>query len=206
MTRYSIDAALLAAHAAGRLSDPHPRGVRIGIDDPYSRAKAHLLSTIADASGCATVWSKNFGFSTVFGFEGELKSVELLYTSLLLQARRAMTRAGKADRHARTRSFRQSFLVGFAYRIGHRLEESARTVISDVIEEQGGALVPVLAKRSREVGRSRDEAFPECGRGGRLYASDWEGWVSGTAAADGAEIVRGPLLDHSGTTDQKATA
>jgi hypothetical protein len=196
MTRYSIDSALLAAHAAGKLTEPQPRGVRLGIDDPYSQAKATLLSTIANASGCRALWSKNLGFSTVFGFEGELKSVELLYTSLLLQARRSMMRTGKAGSHARSRSFRQSFLAGFANRIGKRLEQSASDAISEALKEEGGALVPVLAGRSRVVDECRDEAFPEFGEF-RPSASDWLGWVSGTEAADEAEIVRGPLLDET---------
>jgi hypothetical protein len=198
MTRYSIDAALLAAHAAGKRSEPQPIGVRIGIDDPYSHAKALLLSTIAEASGCRTVWSKHFGFSTVFGFEGEVRSVDLLYTSLLLQARKAMMRTGAAGRRARRRSFRQSFLVGFATRIGHRLEESVNTVISDVLKEQGNALLPVLAKRSRVVDDHRNQAFPEFDEH-HLSVKDWSGWVVGTAAADAAEIARGPLLDKRAT-------
>jgi hypothetical protein len=205
MTRYSIDAALLAAHAAGRRSERQPRGVRIGIEDPYSQAKAVLLATIANASGCRAVWSKNFGFSTVFGFEGELKSVDLLYTSLLLQARRAMIRTGKTGRRARSRSFRQSFLAGFANRIGLRLEESVSAVISDAVKEQGGALVPVLAERYRAVDDRRDEAFPEFGDF-QLSARDWSGWVSGTAAADVAEITRGPILVQTATGERKATA
>jgi hypothetical protein len=205
MTRYSIDSALLAAHAAGKLTGPQLRGVRIGIDDPYSQAKAILLGTIANASGCRAVWSRDLGFATVFGFEGELKSVDLLYTSLLLQARRAMIRTGKAGRRERSRSFRQSFLAGFADRIGHRLEESAKAVVSEVVKQQGGALVPVLAERSRAVDDRLDETFPERGGFG-MSVSDWSGWVCGTQAADGADILRGPILDRTVTADQKATA
>jgi hypothetical protein len=198
MARYSIDAALLAAHAAGKRIHAQPKGVRIGIDDPYSHAKAILLATIAEASGCRTVWSKDFGFSTVFGFEGELRSVDLLYTSLLLQARRAMMRTGAAGRRARSRSFRQSFLIGFATRIGQRLEESVDAVISDVLKEQGDALLPVLAERSRVVEDHRDQAFPKSGEHS-LSIKDWSGWVVGTAAADAADIARGPLLDKRAT-------
>ncbi len=96
MTRHAIDDALLAAHGAGRSSGEQPSATRIGIDDPYAAAKAALLAVIGDASNCRAVWSKNFGFSTVFGYAGDLVSVELLYTSLLLQARNAMVRAGSA--------------------------------------------------------------------------------------------------------------
>ncbi len=84
MTRHSIDAALLAAHVEGRRARERPVARRIGVDDPYAQAKAFLLAQIAEAATCRVVWSKSFGFATVFGFEGELTSVELLYTSLLL--------------------------------------------------------------------------------------------------------------------------
>jgi hypothetical protein len=199
MTRYSIDTALLAAHSAGRRTEPHPEGVRIGIDDPYAQAKAFLLVTIADVSRCRVAWSKHLGFSTVFGFEGDLRSVELLYTSLLLQARKAMVRAGETGGHSRSRSFRQSFLIGFATRIGRRLEEVASTVLSDALKGQGKDLLPVLAERSRVVEGHRQEAFPELGEC-RLSPRDWAGWASGKVAADLAEIARGPLLEEEKVT------
>jgi hypothetical protein len=50
-----------------------------------------------------------------------------------------MMRARKTGSHARSRSFRQAFLAGFANRIGQRLEQSSRSVISDVLKEQGSA-------------------------------------------------------------------
>jgi hypothetical protein len=198
MTRHSIDAALLAAHAAGKEIDTKPAGLRIGVDDPYAQAKALLLGTIAHTSGCRAVWSKHFGFSTIFGFEGDLTSVELLYTSLLLQARKTMMRAGETGGRTRSRSFRQSFFIGFAIRIGDRLEETANTVLSDVLVKQGNGLLPVLAERSRVVEDHRNEAFPEfeeC----YLAPSDRFGWVLGRAAAELAEIARGPLLDERAT-------
>jgi hypothetical protein len=203
MTRYSIDAALLALHTAGKLTGPQPRGIRIGIDNPYSRAKVMLLSEIAGASGCKVVWSQPFGFATLFGFEGEMKSVEVLYTSLLLQARKVMMRAGKTDRCARSRSFRQSFLVGFAFRIGQRLEESAGAVISDISEEHGGVLVPLMAERSRMVDECEKDAYPNCSQG-EISITDWSGWASGKDAADLAEIARGPLLDRKAEQNAEA--
>jgi len=161
MTRHSIDAALLAAHAAGRRAREKPAARRIGVGVPYAQAKAFLLAQIAEAATCRVVWSKSFGFSTVFGFEGELASVELLYTSLLLQARTTMVRSAELGRRAKGRSFRQSFLVGFASRIGLRLKESADVATSDAIREHGGRLLLVLADRSRAVDELRNETFPD---------------------------------------------
>jgi hypothetical protein len=62
---------------------------------------------------------------------------------------------------AKSRSFRQSFLVGFASRIGHRLKESANVATSDALREHGGQLLPVMADRSRAMDELRNGAFPD---------------------------------------------
>lgn len=195
MTRHAIDDALLAAHGAGRSSGEQPSAKRIGIDDPYAQAKATLLAVIGEASQCRAVWSKDFGFSTVFGFAGDLASVELLYTSLLLQARSAMVRAGDRGKQARSSSFRRSFLLGFANRIGRRLEEAAFAAVADAVEERGNEFLPVLAERSHRVEGFRNEAFPDIALN-RITMGDWSGWASGVAAADGAVITRGPSIEE----------
>ncbi len=198
MTRHAIDDALLVAHGAGRSAGEQPSATRIGIDDPYAQAKAILLALISEASHCRSVWSKNFGFSTVFGYAGDLVSVELLHTSLLLQAGNAMVRAGDRGNRARSRSFRRSFLLGFAIRIGKRLEEAASAVVADAVEEQGSSFLPVLAERSSRVEELRKEAFPEFAEK-RVTMGDWSGWVSGVAAADAAVITHGPAIQEKAT-------
>jgi hypothetical protein len=50
---------------------------------------------VASANRCRTVWAENLGFVTVVGAETELNVVELLTTSLLVQANRAMPDAGR---------------------------------------------------------------------------------------------------------------
>jgi len=203
MTRHSIDAALLASHAEGTQAGEQPTGVRIGVDDPYAQAKGYLLTVVGEASRCRTVLSPHFGFATIFGFEADLGSVELLYTSLLLQARRAMEDIGRTGKRARSRSFRQSFLVGFATRIGDRLRESAEATVADADHEQGGGLLPVLAERWRQVEELSDETFGGL-RGSRISAHDSAGFLSGTTAADLAELSRGPHITagRPGAADQ----
>ncbi len=198
MTRHAIDAAMLSAHTAGVRSGDRPTGMRIGVEDPYAQAKAQLLAEVAEASRCRTVWSKDFGFATVLGFEGDLASVELLYTSLLLQARNSMIRIGDMGRRARSRSFRRAFLFGFATRIGRRLDETAEVTITAVREEQGNGFLPVLAERAQKVDDLRDEIFGDLRRC-RSSTYDGAGWVMGTAAADLADISRGPKIDERAT-------
>jgi hypothetical protein len=199
MAKYSIDHALLAAES-GR--EETPGGRRIAVDNPYEAPKASLLQTVAQANRCRVVWSKEIGLVTVVGFPADLDAVELLFTSLLVQANTAMLRAGaKQDAYgrSRTRAFRTSFLVSYAIRIGERLSAAAGHAEQEAVAEQqaatgaaGGAgtdLVPFLAARHQAVDDAVDGMFgATLTRGRAVRATDAEGWTSGRAAADLASL------------------
>jgi len=190
MAKYSIDHALLAAEA-GRKDEPASR--RLPVDNPYEGPKVQLLQEVAQANRCRSVWYKSLGMSAVIGFPADLDAVELLFTSLLVQANTAMVRAGgKRDQygHSRTRAFRQSFLMSYAVRIGERLTGAAGDAERQVAAEVPGRnLLPVLAARHQAVDDAVDEMFGDglsSHRSGRV--SDSEGWYSGRAAADTAAL------------------
>jgi hypothetical protein len=201
MAKYSIDHALLAAES-GR--EETPGGRRIAVDNPYEAPKASLLQTVAQANRCRVVWSKEIGLVTVIGFPADLDAVELLFTSLLVQANTAMLRAGaKQDAYgrSRTRAFRTSFLVSYAVRIGERLSAAAghaeqeavaeRRAATDAAGGNGGGtdLVPFLAARHQAVDDAVDEMFgATLTRSRAVRATDAEGWTSGRAAADLASL------------------
>jgi hypothetical protein len=188
MARHSIDAALLDASAP---THAEPVAVRIGVDAPYEGPKSILLTVVAKANRCRAVWSKEYGFNNVFGFETDLELVELLYTSLLVQATAAMTAQGpRRDRYGRssTRSFRQSFLTAYAHRIGERLTGATEHASSEAAAEVGGStLLPVLAAREEAVRERVESAFPSLVHQ-RVSVSNREGWESGRAAADRASL------------------
>jgi len=203
MARHSIDAALLSVTDDRRRATPEGR--RIGIDNPYEAPKALLLTAVADANRCRTVWSRELGLSTLVGFATDLDSVETLFTSLLVQATHAMTREGsRADRHgrSRTRAFRQSFLSAFAARIGERLSEVSRSETDAAAGDSGRLggreLVPLLAARSAVVDEAVEAMFPELVMRSVALGRDLEGWHSGRRAADGAGLDRGPALEQKG--------
>ncbi|GII52535.1 hypothetical protein Pth03_09240 [Planotetraspora thailandica] len=186
MARHSIDAAMLA-DSAGSGGGDEPCGRRVGIDTPYESAKANLLAEVAVANRCRAVWSKGLGFSTVFGFDSDLDAVELLFTSLLVQATSAMVKEGaRRDRSgtSRTRSFRQSFLLAYAQRIGERLSAASGQAVRQAVEETGRDLLPVLAAREQAVDEAVHAMFPRLVRGGSRPVANLDGWVSGRAAAD----------------------
>ncbi|GAA4907132.1 DUF2786 domain-containing protein [Streptomyces coeruleoprunus] len=192
MARHSLDEAALAAQA---VAPSGPTAVRIGVDPPYETAKAILLDGVASANRCRAVWNEAFGFSTVVGFGPDLEAVELLYTSLLLQGTGAMTKAEAAQRaggRRRTKTFRQSFLLAYAQRIGDRLSATSRRVASGE-----PTLLPVLAARDVAVTAHADRMFPQTTTARVRGATDAEGWHHGRTAADAAQTpTRRPHLPH----------
>lgn len=188
MARHRIDQALLAA---GGPAPDRPAGRRLGVENPYEQPKALLLEQVAAANRCRAVWSKQLGFATVLGFPADLDAVELLYTSLLVQATAAMLHEGSRRDGAgrsRTRSFRQSFLTAYATRIGERLSRAADDATQAAAAEASRPdLLPVLAARDQEVEQTVAELFP--GMVARaVRVRDGEGWASGRAAADRARL------------------
>lgn len=163
--------------------DMTPFARRIGVDHPYESEKAGLLDAVAQANTCRTVWSQELGFSTVFGFDADIDAVELLYTSLLVQANRAMVRDEKNVRKARLKAFRRSFLVSYGIRIGERLRQVVEQEMSG-----HGDLLPVLRSRETQVVKALDKAFPRTVRVRGSRVDSLEGWESGRAAADEANL------------------
>lgn len=183
MARHSIDEALLAARTSAADA---PSACRIGIDPPYETAKAILLDAVAAANRCRAVWNEALGFSTVVGFEPDLKAVELLHTSLLVQATAAMTKAEAAARASgrrRTKTFRQSFLAAYAHRIATRLTSATETQVTE-------DLLPVLATREAAVSDRTNRLFPETTTTRLRGVNDAAGWTQGAEAADRAQVER----------------
>jgi hypothetical protein len=187
MARHSVDEALLDAQAP---APDAPGACRIGVEPPYEQAKAVLLDAVADANHCRAVWNEPFCFSTVVGFEADLEAVELLYTSLLVQAQTAMAKAEAGQRAAgrkRTKTFRQSFLAAYAHRVGTRLTTAAETQLTD-------DLLPVLASRDLAVTDATDRMFPETTTTRLRGITDEAGWTEGVEAADRARMSSRPRL------------
>lgn len=196
MARHSIDLALVAAQGQRSPGDA-PHGLRIGLDNPYEHAKALLLDVVARANNCRTVWSKQWSYSTVVGFPAELIGVQNLFTSLLVQATAALQREGsrvRRDGSSRTRSFRASFLMSYATRIGERLQEATDDETARAGAEaaaSGQDLLPVLASRRRETDDAFERMFPETTQVRTAMTPDHGGWAAGRAAADVARLAAG---------------
>lgn len=185
MVRHSLLEAV-ADHDRGQAS--HASARRMWIDNPYVAAKVVLVQAVAQANRCRAVWMKHLGCVVAVGSETDLDLVDLLTTSLLVQANRAMLVAGRhhaIQGQARTKSFRLSFLVAYASRIGERLNDASSAVTAEL--ERDHRLLPVLAARNRAADEAFTRLFPET-VASTLQAYDQVGLGAGRAAADTAML------------------
>ena len=187
IAKYGVDQALLAA------VDPSvdPIGDRmVTVVPPYARDKAVLLAAVAAPLRCRVVHLARPGLarSHLFGHAADLERVELLFTSLLVQAAHGLA-ARDVPWGEHPAAFRRSWLAGFTEAIQIRLWESERSASAAV---PGSDLV--LVDRTAMVEQRRDEVYPKLGRlgprrlsgGGRLH-----GYRAGQVADLGGRSVSG---------------
>ena len=189
MGRHALDRAVVDA---GSRREPSAGSLRLWLDAPYVSAKSSLAAQVAGANRCRAVSLASLDLVTVIGHPNDLATVELLVTSLLVQADRAMLAAGPTG-GSRTRSFRHAFLLSYATRIGERLREASEEAEQEAAQEAeraGGALLPVLAARAEVVERTVAELFPRLTTR-RFSVGNSAGWSAGRAAADTASLRPG---------------
>lgn len=190
MSRHAIDAALLE-RAGGRQTAGDVAVRRLCIDAPYGDEKADLLATVAWLNEVRVAWQGEVGLATIVGFPADLDAVELLFTSLLVQATRALNSEANATPQRRAPSFRRAFLLAYADRIARRLTVARDAVRSGAAAEHGAALVPIAQRRREAVRATMDALFPGS-EPARARLVDAEGWAAGQVAADAARLGGGP--------------
>ena len=143
MARHGIDMALLSAAEPGL---DEVGATRMEVADPYSAGKARLLGWTASALRCRAVLHQlgggRVGAVTVFGFASDRERVEVLFTSLLLQAGAQLLRERPPHPGESVAAYRRSWLHGFAVQVHRRLvdaERRAEQQAEQQAEERGGA-------------------------------------------------------------------
>ncbi|KRA38461.1 MULTISPECIES: DUF2786 domain-containing protein [unclassified Nocardioides] len=190
MARHAVDRARLERGPAG----DEPCMTRVLLEAPYVAVKGVLLAAVAEANRCRAIGINGLDLSVVVGHADDLAAVEVLFTSLLVQAGNALAEAARsaaAGDRSRTSAFRRSFHLGFASRIGERLATA-----NDAVLAEAGAVasLPVLRSRSRAVDDAVERLF-----GGRVTESriggrhDAWGAAQGRSAADLARLNAGEL-------------
>ncbi|MEH0842496.1 DUF2786 domain-containing protein [Micromonospora sp. CPCC 205711] len=191
IARYGVDRALLAAR------DPagDPVGDRVvDVPAPYARDKAALLAAVADPLRCRCVRRREgSGFALhLFGFASDLERVDLLFTSLLVQAAHGLA-AAVVPAGEQPAAFRRSWLAGFAGVVGERL----RAAEAGAVAERGEPSVAlVLADRSDRVARRVTEVYPRLRSAPRRRLAG-SGFGPGAAAGRRAKLGGAGVVDGS---------
>ena len=135
----------------GRAGRDEIGATRMEVADPYSAGKARLLGWTASALRCRAVLHQlgggRVGAVTVFGFASDRERVEVLFTSLLLQAGRSCCGSGRRTRASRWR------------RTGGRGCTGSRCRCT------GGSSMPNAGPNAGRERRPRSGAGPPAGRG-----------------------------------------
>lgn len=198
ISRWAIDEAMLWAGATGQREQPEE--LRLVLHAPYITQKSVLVGAVGRAHGCRTVrLGAGSGSRTqvlsVVGFPSDLRWVETLTTSLLLQLTSAMlAKCPRGVTAAESASWRRSFIMGFADEVADRLERDRRAAAAEQQAsgaDGGGAgaagssgarpsVEVVLASRAHEV----DEQFR------RLHPYVRSTWASRGRSASGRSAGR----------------
>lgn len=192
MARHGVDMALLAAAEPGR---DEIGATRVELADPYTAGKARLLGWTAVALRCRAVLHQAAGGRvaavTVFGFATDRERVEVLFTSLLLQAAGELARGRPGRAGESVAAYRRSWLHGFAVSVHRRLSAAESAAESAADRREAGAGGPradlVLADRRERVERAYADAFPVLGRG-RPPALSGTGFSAGAEAGERADL------------------
>lgn len=204
MARHGIDTALLADADPGR---DEIGGQRLTVQGPYSAGKARMLAWVASAMRCRALlhqtWDGKVEIVTVFGFASDRERVELLYTSLLLQATAQLSHQRPANRIESVAAYRRSWLHGFASEVHRRLvaaegraESRAEAGAAAAGTGAGRSVALVLADRDARVERAYAATFPSVGTARRSTLSG-SGFSAGAAAGGAADLGRGTAVGSS---------
>jgi Protein of unknown function (DUF2786) len=190
MAAYAIDQALVEAalDGSGQPSAATPIVREIEVDPPYAMPRAVLLDRVGRAHRVRTVIGPDAGSGrrrcTLVGFPVDLDIVEVLFTSLLLQASTAMLHAS-ADMD-RPKAFRRAFLLAYADVIGARLAAGREQTDAEADRGRPGAAL-VLADRSGKVEALFEREFPHLRRM-RMTTTSGGGLSAGRAAGARADL------------------
>lgn len=218
IARWAIDEAMLW-DGSGASEREDPDELQLRVDAPYLAQKAILVSGVARANGCRAVrLSGGRGarseIVSVIGFPSDLRWVETLVTSLLVQLTSTMLRSAPRGLSASaSAAWRRSYIVGFAETVTARLEEDRRTAAgadrpdgprgrsgrdgaggtSGEGTGAGQSVALVLASREREVEADYRRRFPHIRSSWASSGGSASGRNAGQKAGREASLTRGSL-------------
>ncbi|QFG10733.1 hypothetical protein SEA_ANIMUS_65 [Streptomyces phage Animus] len=193
MAKYGIDQALLAED--GPIKDDLDRRT-FEIKGKYVPDRAALLFSITHALGAQNVYwnltdwedGKRYRKVEVYAHQSTLERIEILFSTLQLQALNGMKKARPQYGESVT-SYRKSWMAGFASVVRKRLAQAEETALRQTQQETGstGAEL-VLVKREAAVERFFKLAHPKVKAAPRRRLTG-TGWQDGKAAGERASLA-----------------
>jgi Protein of unknown function (DUF2786) len=216
ISRWAIDEAMLwdGEDRAGR---EQPDELQLVVHSPYLAQKAVLIGAVARAHGCRAVRltsgpGTRSEIVSIVGFPSDLRWVETLVTSLLVQLTSAMlTLCPRGVSASASASWRRSFIIGFAEEVGDRLEmdrakaaaertSGAGTASADGTSEgaaapasPGPSVALVLASRVEEVDDDFSRRHPYVRSSWASSGRSATGRKAGQRAGRDAALTRGGI-------------
>lgn len=203
IARYAVDEALLWSY--GPAAREEPSELRMVLHPPYLAQKAVLVSRVATAHGCRAI---RFGAGSardgevvaVVGFPSDLRWVDTLVTSLMVQLTSAMlARAPRGLTASQSAGWRRSFIIGFSEEVGNRLQADREVAARDADafddggrrgDRNGHSVSLVLVERSEEVRDEFRKRFPHTQTTRASTGGSRAGHHAGRAAGRDAAITR----------------
>lgn len=175
MMKFSIDEAMLGDK--GEVKEEIDKR-EIKLDAPYAKEKSLLLGTVAHYNSVRVIVhtrGRGYGrgaFCTIIGFPSDMERVEVLFTSLLLQASRDVMKQeppqryswdGSPRRREDTATYRSSWMLGFNTGVSERMERIRRHTQQQVDAENTGGRGTELVLRDRktQVDDAVTELYPK---------------------------------------------
>jgi hypothetical protein len=203
MARHAIDEAMLA-QASGR-SDEVAK-TTLHLEGWYYMKDWTLLTVVARANGCDAVgersrWKKDPRTGTmraysafcsvdvhVYGTADDRAKVELLFTSLLVQAAAAAQKL-PTPYDTKRQTFLNSFLDGFAVAVNGRLRKAnVEAAKAAGVETDGTGQALVLVSKSEAVQRAIKEDHGKTKKAASRGSSSAAGFFAGKAAGEKASF------------------
>lgn len=212
MLQHSIDTAMIEARTKGLGKPDRVIERKVRVRGVYWKAHQSLGLSIGRAYGFKVLvqndGASNRGYFYWIGFESDIASAEMLYTSLLIQCAAGMREFSKAWRKeyaaimpkAEGFKARRSFIFGFGEAVGSRLRDQRRLVAEQAEAAQAAAcptevgteigVALVLADRQERVTEYYDERYGNlrAGRRGRYTQSGIGGRSAGISAGNSANL------------------
>lgn len=203
MTRYAIEDIELQKLNPGRTDTIVT--VFLNVIGPYALAKGDILAAVTRNNRCRLIHpnrltqirdengdiQKGVGTFRIYGFESDVNLVQMAFTSLLIQANTEMLdseldRITSASTVVHGKTWRNSFLKGYAYGVNERLRKATADATNAAnLSAPGTGLVLVDRKKAVDDFIS---ANLRTSKRSTASAISGAGYGAGKAAADRADV------------------